>query len=201
MQTGQNSIAPENSLPQLGQVRWGSVLIDLTVLPGRSELCKGHGFPRQAAAARLGNHVPGSERLAIPSSTEWCETHRRALLASCGRASIANSRRSTGRVSHAIRVWNKPSGNLAAWSYSISRAIDWLAGELCNMKAPRSDMPLIFSRKLVIQRIKRALAMLEIRRQSRKPKIDLLKRPYSSFLEVSDTPQMDAYCSVLAAVS
>jgi hypothetical protein len=27
MQTGQNSIAPENSLPQLGQVRWGSALI------------------------------------------------------------------------------------------------------------------------------------------------------------------------------
>jgi hypothetical protein len=26
MQTGQNSIAPENSLPQLGQVRWGSVV-------------------------------------------------------------------------------------------------------------------------------------------------------------------------------
>src|ERR1700751_6084346 len=30
MQTGQNSIPPENSLPQLGQVRWGSVLTDLT---------------------------------------------------------------------------------------------------------------------------------------------------------------------------
>jgi len=30
MQTGQNSIAPENSLPQLGQVRWGSVFMDLT---------------------------------------------------------------------------------------------------------------------------------------------------------------------------
>jgi hypothetical protein len=28
MQTGQNSIAPETSLPQLGQVRWGSVLMD-----------------------------------------------------------------------------------------------------------------------------------------------------------------------------
>jgi hypothetical protein len=32
MQTGQNSIAPENSLPQLGQVRWGSVLMVLTAL-------------------------------------------------------------------------------------------------------------------------------------------------------------------------
>jgi hypothetical protein len=39
---GQNSIAPESSLPQLGQVRWGSVLTDLTVLqpkatPGSTE--------------------------------------------------------------------------------------------------------------------------------------------------------------------
>src|SRR5262249_3660901 len=32
MQTGQNSIAPENSLPQLGHVRWGSVFINLTGL-------------------------------------------------------------------------------------------------------------------------------------------------------------------------
>jgi hypothetical protein len=31
MQTGQNSIAPENSLPQLGQVRWGSVLMGPSV--------------------------------------------------------------------------------------------------------------------------------------------------------------------------
>jgi hypothetical protein len=30
MQTGQNSIAPESSLPQLGQVRRGSVLMGLT---------------------------------------------------------------------------------------------------------------------------------------------------------------------------
>jgi hypothetical protein len=29
-QTGQNSIAPERSLPQLGQVRWGSVFMDLS---------------------------------------------------------------------------------------------------------------------------------------------------------------------------
>jgi hypothetical protein len=31
-QTGQNSIAPENSLPQLGQMRWGCVLMALTVI-------------------------------------------------------------------------------------------------------------------------------------------------------------------------
>jgi hypothetical protein len=31
-QTGQNSIAPENSLPQLGQVRWGSVIMALAAL-------------------------------------------------------------------------------------------------------------------------------------------------------------------------
>jgi hypothetical protein len=32
MQTGQNSIAPENSLPQIEQVRWGLVVMNLTVL-------------------------------------------------------------------------------------------------------------------------------------------------------------------------
>jgi hypothetical protein len=37
MQTGQNFIAPEISLPQLGQVRWGSVFMDLTVLGPQSE--------------------------------------------------------------------------------------------------------------------------------------------------------------------
>ena len=37
MQIGQNSISPESSLPQLGQVRWGSVLMDLTALWPRSE--------------------------------------------------------------------------------------------------------------------------------------------------------------------
>ena len=34
MQTGQNSIAPENSLPQIEQVRWGSVRMGLTGPPG-----------------------------------------------------------------------------------------------------------------------------------------------------------------------
>ena len=37
MQTGQNSIAPKNSLPQLGQVRWGSALIGLTALQWRPQ--------------------------------------------------------------------------------------------------------------------------------------------------------------------
>jgi hypothetical protein len=36
MQTGQNSIVPENWLPQLGQVRWGSVLMALTATTPRS---------------------------------------------------------------------------------------------------------------------------------------------------------------------
>src|SRR6201997_1373089 len=104
MQTGQNSIAPENSLPQLGQVRWGSVLMHLAVLPRRLKLRNEHGFPRRPAAARLGNRVPGSESLAILSSTERCETRRRRLLASGGPASMVTSRRSTVRVSHAIGV-------------------------------------------------------------------------------------------------
>jgi len=37
MHTGQNSIAPENSLPQVGQVRWGSVLMALTILQPQPE--------------------------------------------------------------------------------------------------------------------------------------------------------------------
>jgi len=49
MQTGQNSIAPDNSLPQLGQVRWGSVLMDLTALQSQPQ-------PK-----------------ATPHSTQWCE--------------------------------------------------------------------------------------------------------------------------------
>ena len=52
MQTGQNSIAPENSLPQLGQVRWGSVLMFLTALQ------------------------PEPKPSATPRSTEWCEIRR-----------------------------------------------------------------------------------------------------------------------------
>ena len=37
MQTGQNSIAPENSLPQLGQVRCGCVFMGLIALRPQSE--------------------------------------------------------------------------------------------------------------------------------------------------------------------
>ena len=49
MHTGQNSIAPESSLPQVGQVRWVSVLIVLSALQSQLE-------PK-----------------ATPRSTEWCE--------------------------------------------------------------------------------------------------------------------------------
>ena len=49
MQTGQNSIAPESSLPQVGQVRWGSAFMGSTALQ------------------------PHSEPKATPRSTEWCE--------------------------------------------------------------------------------------------------------------------------------
>jgi len=37
MHTGQNSIAPENPLPQLGQVRWGSVFMVLTAVQPQPE--------------------------------------------------------------------------------------------------------------------------------------------------------------------
>src|SRR4029077_15375835 len=60
-QTGQNSIASESSLPQLRQVRWGSVLMVLPVLPRRLKLRREHGFPRRPAAARIEYQVPGSE--------------------------------------------------------------------------------------------------------------------------------------------
>jgi|SRR6516225_5906799 len=91
-------------------MRWGSVFMDLTVLPRRwrLKLRNEHGFPHQPAAVRFENQVAGSEPLAIPNYTERCETRRRSLVASCGAASIVTSHRSTVRVSHAIRVWNKP---------------------------------------------------------------------------------------------
>jgi hypothetical protein len=53
MQTGQNSIAAENSLPQLGQVRWDSVPMFLTALH------------------------PQSEPKATPPCTEWSEIDQR----------------------------------------------------------------------------------------------------------------------------
>ena len=48
MQTGQDPIAPENSLPQLGQVRWGSALMALAVLRMRLRLRKANGIARQS---------------------------------------------------------------------------------------------------------------------------------------------------------
>jgi hypothetical protein len=68
------SLVAENFVPQAGQMRWGSVFMDLAALPRRLRLCDEHGFPRQAVAARLGNQVPGSEPLAAAISTERYET-------------------------------------------------------------------------------------------------------------------------------
>ena len=82
-------------------MRWDSVFTYLTVLARRLKLREEHGFPRQPAAAQLGNQVPGSEPPAIASSTERCQSRRRHLLASCSAASIVTSRRSKARVSHA----------------------------------------------------------------------------------------------------
>jgi hypothetical protein len=66
MHTGKNSIAPESSLPQLGQVRLSSVFMGLTALQ------------------------PQSEPKAAPHSTEWCEIVQRHPLANDGPASIAS---------------------------------------------------------------------------------------------------------------
>ena len=64
MQTGQNSIASENSLPQIGQMRWGSVFMDLTAL------------------------WPQSEPKATPRSTEWGEIGQQRRLVN-GRLSLS----------------------------------------------------------------------------------------------------------------
>ena len=55
MQTGQNSIASENSLPQPGQVRWGSVLMGLTALQPHSEP---KATPRSTESCEIGPHGP-----------------------------------------------------------------------------------------------------------------------------------------------
>jgi len=55
MQTGQNSIAPENSLPQLGQVRWGSALMLLIALQPQPEP---NATPRSAERPEIDQHGP-----------------------------------------------------------------------------------------------------------------------------------------------
>jgi hypothetical protein len=62
MQTGQNSITPESSLPQLEQVRWGCVFMDLTALqpqitPRSTEWCEidRHGFCKLLSAGPMPN--------------------------------------------------------------------------------------------------------------------------------------------------
>jgi hypothetical protein len=55
MQTGQNSIAPENSLPQLEQVRWSSALMDLAALHSQSEP---KTTPRSTECWEIDQHSP-----------------------------------------------------------------------------------------------------------------------------------------------
>src|SRR5262249_36596332 len=90
----------------LGQVRWCSAFMDLTILLKRYKLCREHEFSLKPSAVQCENHLPGCEPRAIPSSTEWCEASLRPLLPSCGRASIVTPVDQPLRVSHAIRVWN-----------------------------------------------------------------------------------------------
>jgi len=61
MQTGQNSIAPENSLPQLGQVRWDSLfmlLIALQPQPEPKATPRPHRVVRIRPAQRLAYRCP-----------------------------------------------------------------------------------------------------------------------------------------------
>ena len=52
MHTGQNSIAPENSFPQLGQTRLSSVFMGLTALRMQRALRKEHESPRRSLPDR-----------------------------------------------------------------------------------------------------------------------------------------------------
>src|SRR6516165_8871874 len=67
MQTGQNSIAPENSLPQLGQVRLVSVLIVLDALqlqPQPTATPPSHRVVRNRPAWPLANCCPAAQAIA-----------------------------------------------------------------------------------------------------------------------------------------
>jgi hypothetical protein len=79
MQTGQNSIAPENSLPQLGQVRWGSVLIGLTVLRMRSKHRKGHGFPHRFLPVLTGRRDLVSDKIDLRRAEIVAQNYRRVI--------------------------------------------------------------------------------------------------------------------------
>ena len=102
-QTGQNSIAPENSLPQLGQVRWGSALILLTAPQSK---------PRRTATPhshRLVRNRP-AQRLCILLS--HCASNRKLPYTSAlNRISEQNFWRSRFAVSRVdFRRYRKPSG-------------------------------------------------------------------------------------------
>jgi hypothetical protein len=56
MHTGQNAIAPENSLPQLGQIRWDTVFMDTTALQPQSER---KPTARSTEWSKIGLHGPG----------------------------------------------------------------------------------------------------------------------------------------------
>ena len=66
MQTGQNSSVPENSLPQLGQVRWGGVLMG-PKRPSSGILAEGNslrGEVRNRPARPLANYCPVPQAIA-----------------------------------------------------------------------------------------------------------------------------------------
>src|SRR4029077_2471969 len=82
-QTGQNSIAPENSLPQLGQVRWGSALMGLTVLRMRSKHRKGHNCGR-TELKQTASPAPDFAPPSCQSSSARCESSPSPPLADHG---------------------------------------------------------------------------------------------------------------------
>jgi hypothetical protein len=65
IQTGQNCIVPESSLPQLGQVRWNSVLIVLAALQLHAQP---RARPGSAERREIGQHGPLVNYCPIPQA-------------------------------------------------------------------------------------------------------------------------------------
>jgi hypothetical protein len=76
MQTGQNSIAPENSLPQVGQVRWTSVLIVLAALQLQAQP---RTTPGSTESREIGQHGPWADCSPVPQAIAYSFTLARQV--------------------------------------------------------------------------------------------------------------------------
>src|SRR5262252_1337410 len=93
-QTGQNSIAPENSLPQLGQMRWGSVLMALTALQSQRQPQHDHARTercRNRPARPLANCCPVAQAMAYCLILDFQLTFRNKIPAARDPAALVDS--------------------------------------------------------------------------------------------------------------